>query len=228
MMVNIFLLKNFFTPDLQKQQKNRRSSHADERLPSFNTYPNPVGYGLKRRFSENFYQCLDVQPRPRLVKKSGELNIVMENVPKRKRRLLSDFFNTILDVKWRWHFIIFLLSFIISWFFFASIWYIIALIHGDLKWTLSFQDTESAFNLMKNQTTNVSSIKERTPCVYGIHDFTSALLYSVETQHTIGYGLRYITEECSFAIIFLMIQSCFGIFVQGLVAGKFIHLTTTQ
>lgn len=53
----------------------------------------------------------------------------------------------------------------------------------------------------------------------GVHDFTSALLYSVETQHTIGYGLRYITEECPSAIIFLMLQSCFGIFVQGLVAG---------
>lgn len=64
-----------------------------------------------------------------------------------------------------------------------------------------------------------SKIKERQPCVNGIHDFTSALLYSVETQHTIGYGLRYITEECKFAIIFLMLQSCFGIFVQGLVAG---------
>ena len=61
--------------------------------------------------------------------------------------------------------------------------------------------------------------KRHMPCVHGIHDFTSALLYSVETQHTIGYGLRYITEECSFAIIFLMLQSCFGIFIQGLVAG---------
>lgn len=57
------------------------------------------------------------------------------------------------------------------------------------------------------------------PCVHGIHDFTSALLYSVETQHTIGYGLRHITEECPLAILFLMLQSCFGIFVQGLVAG---------
>ncbi|RNA03385.1 G -activated inward rectifier potassium channel 3-like [Brachionus plicatilis] len=64
-----------------------------------------------------------------------------------------------------------------------------------------------------------SKIRQRQPCVNGIHDFTSALLYSVETQHTIGYGLRYITEECKFAIIFLMLQSCFGIFVQGLVAG---------
>jgi hypothetical protein len=59
----------------------------------------------------------------------------------------------------------------------------------------------------------------KQPCVHGIHDFTSALLYSVETQHTIGYGLRHITEECPHAILFLMLQSCFGIFVQGLVAG---------
>ena len=34
--------------------------------------------------------------KPRLVKKSGELNINANKVPKRRRRLLSDFFNTIL------------------------------------------------------------------------------------------------------------------------------------
>jgi hypothetical protein len=71
----------------------------------------------------------------------------------------------------------------------------------------------------KNQQKKITQTKKRKPCVYGVHDFTSALLYSVETQHTIGYGLRHITEECSFAIVFLMFQSCFGIFVQGLVAG---------
>lgn len=165
-------------------------------LPFFLTHT--INSTFKRRFSENFYKTYDIHKRPRLVKKCGELNIHMENVPKHKRRLLSDFFNTVLDVKWRWHVAIFLLTFLISWFVFATIWYMIAFIHGDLA--------------QRGNDTH-------TPCVTGVHDFTSALLYSVETQHTIGYGLRHITEECSFAIIFLMLQSCFGIFVQGLVAG---------
>lgn len=171
---------------------------------------------LRRRFSENFYKCLDVHRRPRLVKKNGELNIHTENVHKRRRRLWSDCFNTILDIKWRWHFGIFLFSFVISWFLFANIWYLIALLHGDIRYNLEINGNGT--NQLKNGSFAIETEK-RTPCVHGVHDFTSALLYSVETQHTIGYGLRYITEECSFAIIFLMIQSCFGIFVQGMVAG---------
>jgi hypothetical protein len=92
----------------------------------------------------------------------------------------------------------------------------------------SDMDQDTLNNLMSlnkpdDASANASAKKKpkhrHMPCVHGIHDFTSALLYSVETQHTIGYGLRYITEECSFAIVFLMLQSCFGIFIQGLVAG---------
>ena len=49
-----------------------------------------------RRFSETFYHSFEQKRRPRLVKKNGELNIDMENVPKHKRRLLRDLFNTIL------------------------------------------------------------------------------------------------------------------------------------
>jgi hypothetical protein len=79
----------------------------------------------RRRFSETYYNSLDHQKRPRLVKKCGELNIHMENVPKHKRRLLSDIFNTILDIKWRWHVVIFILSFMVSWFIFATVWYMI-------------------------------------------------------------------------------------------------------
>ena len=78
---------------------------------------------IKRRITD--FQGIEHNKRPRLVKKCGELNIYMDNVPKHKRRLLSDIFNTILDMKWRWHLVIFLWSFIVSWFIFATIWYMI-------------------------------------------------------------------------------------------------------
>lgn len=71
------------------------------------------------------YANLNHEGRPRLVKKCGELNIDVESVPKRKRRLLSDFFNTVLDIKWRWHVVIFVMTFLISWIVFASVWYLI-------------------------------------------------------------------------------------------------------
>jgi hypothetical protein len=107
---------------------------------------------FRRNFSENFYRrtpkCKDVPRlrRPRLVKKCGELNITRENVLKHRRRLFSDIFNTILDIKWRWHFIFFLLAFIISWFLFANVWYMIAFLHGDFepnKAMLAINSTET-------------------------------------------------------------------------------------
>jgi hypothetical protein len=78
---------------------------------------------IRRRFSETYYKSLEHQKRPRLVKKCGELNIHMENVPKHKRRLFRDMFNTILDIKWRYHILYFFLSFLASWLTFAFVWY---------------------------------------------------------------------------------------------------------
>ena len=43
-------------------------------------------------------------------------------------------------------------------------------------------------------------------CVDNVVDFTSAFLFSVETQHTIGYGTRQTTTECPDAMIFVSLQ----------------------
>jgi hypothetical protein len=113
----------------------------------------------KGSFSESFQKNLETKKRPRLIKKCGELNIHMENVPKHKRRLLSDFFNTILDIKWRWHIVIFLLSFMVSWFIFATVWYTIAFVHGDLNIkTDDNQQTDDVYiNTNNNNNYNIFS-----------------------------------------------------------------------
>ncbi len=72
-------------------QNNLTIKSIGKSLRNFTNY-NPQVH----RFSEAFYESVEQKKRPRLVKKNGELNIDMENVPKRKRRLLRDLFNTIL------------------------------------------------------------------------------------------------------------------------------------
>jgi potassium inwardly-rectifying channel subfamily J len=57
------------------------------------------------------------------------------------------------------------LAFILSWLIFAVIWWLISFSHGDLE--------------------NSNNPKWK-PCVKEMHTFTSALLFSIETQHTIG------------------------------------------
>lgn len=52
-----------------------------------------------------------------------------------------------------------------------------------------------------------------------IYDFTSCFLFSVETQTTIGYGDRVVTEECPEAIFLVGFQSIVGLIIDGYFGG---------
>jgi len=146
--------------------------------------------------------------RKRIVSKKGHINIGKTKVSKRRRRFLSDIFNTLLDMKWRYVHIIFFFSFIGSWLFFAVIWYIIIYYHGDFE-----ED-----HLPHNQEASDGS-RLWMPCVYEINNFASVFLFSVETQHTIGYGGRQTTEECPEAIFIMSVQSIVGVMIQACMVG---------
>jgi potassium inwardly-rectifying channel subfamily J len=161
---------------------------------------------LRSEESVKFDQDVYVRKRPRLIEKCGELNIKLGHVKKRRRRLLNDIFTTALDIGWLWHVLIYLLIFFLSWVAFGILWYALAYYRGDML----LDDS----NLNHTLITNL-----KRPCVVGMTDFTSALLFSIETQNTIGYGSRHITEECHIGIVILMFQSYFGILLQGLVTG---------
>lgn len=62
---------------------------------------------------------------------SGQCNVKHGNV-EGKYRYFSDLFTTLVDLKWRWNLLIFCSCYVLSWFFFACIWFSIALIHNDI------------------------------------------------------------------------------------------------
>ena len=47
------------------------------------------------------------------------------------------------------------------------------------------------------------------PCILQIDGFASCFLFSLETQHTIGYGSRQTTTECTDAMIVVSLQVAF-------------------
>ena len=118
-------------------------------------------------------------------------------------KFYQDVFITILDLKWRYTLLMFLTSFMLSWLIFGVIWWLIAYVHGDYL----------EENMAKMET------GEFIPCVLANINFASAFLFSVETQHTIGYGSRQTTEECPEAIIMQCIQSVVGVIIQACMAG---------
>ncbi|KAL1240690.1 Inward rectifier potassium channel [Trichinella spiralis] len=57
------------------------------------------------------------------------------------------------------------------------------------------------------------------PCLENVHSFASVFMYSLEAQHTIGFGYRYPTEQCPEVIFILGLQSMLGIIIQSLMVG---------
>ena len=71
------------------------------------------------------------RPHERLVFKNGECNITRANIKKRRQRYMADIFTTLVDIKWRWNLLNFVLAFMLSWLIFALVWWLICFSHGD-------------------------------------------------------------------------------------------------
>lgn len=137
--------------------------------------------------------------RNRVVSKHGKLNTYRKPEENdEQHRYLKDFFTSMIGATWQWTILSFAASFFSSWLLFAIIWYLVAYAHGDLV-----EDIEEGHSF----------------CVENIKDFTSCFLFSIETQHTIGYGVRVTTEECPMAVFVMSVQSIVGVIIQACMAG---------
>ncbi|XP_028832796.1 G protein-activated inward rectifier potassium channel 1 [Denticeps clupeoides] len=136
--------------------------------------------------------------RQRFVDKNGRCNVQHGNLGGETSRYLSDLFTTLVDLKWRWNLFIFILTYTVAWLFMASMWWVIAFIRGDL---------------------NQAHDEKYTPCVANVYNFPSAFLFFIETEATIGYGYRYITDKCPEGIILFLFQSILGSIVDAFLIG---------
>ncbi|XP_049634274.1 G protein-activated inward rectifier potassium channel 4 [Suncus etruscus] len=137
------------------------------------------------------------RPRQRYVEKSGKCNVHHGNVQE-TYRYLSDLFTTLVDLKWRFSLLVFTLVYTVTWLFFGFLWWLIAYLRGDLE--------------------HVGDQKW-LPCVENLSGFVSAFLFSIETETTIGYGFRVITEHCPEGIALLLLQAILGSIVNAFMVG---------
>ncbi|RVE72231.1 hypothetical protein OJAV_G00059580 [Oryzias javanicus] len=144
------------------------------------------------------------QGKARFVAKNGTCNVAHTNI-REQGRFLQDVFTTLVDLKWLHTLVIFTMSFLCSWLLFGMIWWLVAFAHGDLD------QRGDGF----------------VPCVTDIHSFSSAFLFSIEVQVTIGFRGRMITEECVSAIIILIVQNIVGLVINAIMLGC-IFMKTAQ
>lgn len=143
-------------------------------------------------------QLVPKKKRQRFVDKNGRCNVQHGNLGSETSRYLSDLFTTLVDLKWRWNLFIFILTYTVAWLFMASMWWVIAYTRGDL---------------------NKAHVGNYTPCVANVYNFPSAFLFFIETEATIGYGYRYITDKCPEGIILFLFQSILGSIVDAFLIG---------
>ncbi|XP_059204836.1 inward rectifier potassium channel 16-like [Centropristis striata] len=137
----------------------------------------------------------DEDRRLRYMKKDGRLPVVFQNHRGHWSPYLMDIFTTLVEIRWRVMLLVFSLSYILSWLFFGLCYWLIAYVHGDVD------DVD------------------QEPCVYNVHGFTAAFLFSMETQATIGYGFRGMSENCMVAIIVVTVQDVLSCLLDTIVIG---------
>ncbi|XP_069023967.1 ATP-sensitive inward rectifier potassium channel 12-like [Embiotoca jacksoni] len=150
--------------------------------------------------------------RSRFVKKNGQCNVVFNNMEDKPRRYLADIFTTCVDIRWRYLLLIFTTTFLLSWLVFGLIFWGVAFAHGDFDLHIPVKDDD-------RQSTAEGGKDDWRPCILHIQGFIGAFLFSIETQTTIGYGFRCVTEECPIAVVTVVVQSIVGCIIDSFMIG---------
>lgn len=153
----------------------------------------------RRRSIVDFFDFVNnsEQENFRIVTKSGQTNVKLANHPSSKKFFYPNIFISIVELESAWICLIFLTCFLLSWFTFALLYFVVAEANGDF----------------------VMSEGETTPCVEDVHNFLEMFQFSMETQTTIGYGSRYVTDECPAAILLVVVQSILGVLILTTITG---------
>ncbi|XP_058876133.1 G protein-activated inward rectifier potassium channel 3-like [Acipenser ruthenus] len=190
----------FSSDSPQKPSNNSRSFQSKLAARELEAAARPsrekvgAGQGVERR------RCglgRSKKRRQRYVEKNGRCNVQHGNVGE-TYRYLTDIFTTLVDLKWRSSLFVFVMAYAVTWLFFGAIWWLIAYCRGDLD---HLED------------------ESWTPCVNNVNGFVSAFLFSIETETTIGYGYRVITDQCPEGTVLLLLQAILGSMVNAFMVG---------
>ncbi|XP_066501251.1 G protein-activated inward rectifier potassium channel 3-like isoform X2 [Hoplias malabaricus] len=152
--------------------------------------------------------CLTTgKQRQRYITKDGKCRVNLGPIED-KCKFLSDIFTTLVDLRYRWFLFVFTMCYIGTWVVFAEIYFLDAWLRDDV-------------NHVKDP--------DWPRCFENVDSFLSALLLSVESQRTIGYGSRMVTANCIEGALLIMAQSIIGSIIDSLMVGcMFVKISRPQ
>ncbi|KAL7849192.1 hypothetical protein SRHO_G00208150 [Serrasalmus rhombeus] len=139
----------------------------------------------------------------RYVSKDGKCRVDLAHMAE-KERFLADMFTSFVDLQYRWFLFVFMMCYAVTWFIFAGLYALNAFLRGDLE-------------LPPNSASDIPVGRE--VCYPNVDGFVSALLFSVETQRTIGYGARTVSPSCREGVLLVMAQCIVGSMIDALMVG---------
>ncbi|XP_038612498.1 inward rectifier potassium channel 4 [Tachyglossus aculeatus] len=157
--------------------------------------------------------------RNRFVKKNGQCNVYFANLSNKSQRYMADIFTTCVDTRWRYMLMIFSAAFLVSWLFFGLLFWCIAFFHGDLDGGPGPGAAGGGERGAGGGGGGPPPPPAVKPCIMHVNGFLGAFLFSVETQTTIGYGFRCVTEECPLAVMAVVVQSIVGCVIDSFMIG---------
>ncbi|KPP68389.1 G protein-activated inward rectifier potassium channel 3-like [Scleropages formosus] len=134
----------------------------------------------------------------RYVSKDGKCRVDLGHISE-TGRFFSDIFTSFVDLQYRWFLFVFMMCYAVTWFLFAGLYVLDAHLRGDLL--------------------HSGNQDEHEPCYQNVDGFISALLFSVETQRTIGYGSRTVSPSCHEGVLLVMMQCIVGSMIDALMVG---------
>ncbi|GMT32169.1 hypothetical protein PFISCL1PPCAC_23466, partial [Pristionchus fissidentatus] len=135
-------------------------------------------------------------PRPRLLHKHGKTLLGIEGLSHKWKNDVRNWFHLLIECSWSFVLFLFSIGYFGTWIIYALLYYLI--------------------------TVQTGATDNSSRCITEVHDFATAFLFSMESQHTIGYGTRHMTTECPVAYFVLMTQCIIGVFVQTMLGGVII------
>ncbi|KAK3781078.1 hypothetical protein RRG08_010088 [Elysia crispata] len=138
------------------------------------------------------------EKRRAIVKKNGAFRVYSAGLSEHKRKYLADLYITLIDLEWRYALAILFNVFLVTFMFFAVFWWLMAHNNGDFD---NLHNPDHEF------------------CLLGVKSFPGAILFSIETQTTIGYGMAYPNADCGGTLPLMYLQVVLGFFLETLMLG---------
>uniref|UniRef100_A0A0B6ZFX2 Uncharacterized protein n=1 Tax=Arion vulgaris TaxID=1028688 RepID=A0A0B6ZFX2_9EUPU len=137
--------------------------------------------------------------RKALVRKNGTYRMFVIGLGEHKSKFFSDIYITVIDLRWPYLIAILFIIYLVIFISFAVFWWLMAYNNGD-------------FDNLKNS--------EHEFCLRGVKSFRDAVMFSMETQTTIGYGFAYPNAHCVFTVPLTFLQVVIGLFLETLMLGS--------